>query len=62
MNSDRYYNQAPIKMNQEFARDLLDELLEIYIGFYREYIDAVGDYVHIFALTDSAYAGLLGPE
>ncbi len=41
-----------LKMNQEFAHALLDKLLEIYIGFYREYIDAVGDYVHIFALAD----------
>ncbi|SDL04265.1 uroporphyrinogen decarboxylase family protein [Halarsenatibacter silvermanii] len=41
-----------LKMNQKFAHALLDKLLEIYTDFYRKYIDAVGDYVHIFALAD----------
>ena len=38
--------------NQDFAHALLDKLLEVYLGLYENYIEAVGDYTHIFALAD----------
>lgn len=39
-------------LNKKFANALLDKILEIYLGFYEEYIKTIGDYVHIFALAD----------
>ena len=39
-------------LNKKFAHALLDKLLEVYLGLYEHYIEAVGDYVTIFALAD----------
>jgi len=43
---------SDMALNKKFANALLDKILEIYLGFYEEYIKTIGDYVHIFALAD----------